>query len=161
MSTTRIRDHMLIKIPHNTHALMELINSDPVRPHVPTKMRVGKNADVLVLLDEQDEPTSVVCASFGEIVPSDENELFLYDGDTPTVASLYTIWSLTRGGGSHMVRLVPNWLRQHRPTVNRLVTLSPPTAMAERFHITHGAHLLRTNPLTVNFEYPFDGATKC
>lgn len=150
---------MLIKIAHNQHPLMDLIRADPVRPHIPFHLRVGKNADVLVLMDEQDEPTSVVCVNLGDSVPSGEEELFSYHGDAPTVATLYTIWSITRGGGSSMVRLVPNWLTRNRPTVNKLVTLSPPTVMAERFHIKHGAHELRINPLTVNFEYPFGGVS--
>ena len=37
--------------------------------------------------------------------------------------------------------------------LNRLVTLSPLTEMAEKFHIRNGAKLLQVNETTQNFEY--------
>ena len=37
--------------------------------------------------------------------------------------------------------------------INRLVTLSPLTEMAERFHIKNGAKKLQVNETTQNFEY--------
>ena len=40
--------------------------------------------------------------------------------------------------------------------LNRLVTLSPLTAMAEKFHLRNGAKLLQKNLWSQNFEYSFD-----
>ena len=40
--------------------------------------------------------------------------------------------------------------------LNRLVTLSPLTAMAERFHLKNGAKLLQVNDDTQNFEYDIE-----
>ena len=37
--------------------------------------------------------------------------------------------------------------------LNRLVTLSPLTEMASRFHTRNGAKLLQVNETTQNFEY--------
>ena len=45
------------------------------------------------------------------------------------------------------------WIKENMPDVDRFVTLSPPTEMAERFHIKNGAIKLRVNEETVNFEY--------
>ena len=40
--------------------------------------------------------------------------------------------------------------------LNRLVTLSPLTTMAERFHLKNGAKLLQVNDDTQNFEYDIE-----
>ena len=37
--------------------------------------------------------------------------------------------------------------------LNRLVTLSPLTEMAKKFHLRNGAELLQINEQTQNFEY--------
>jgi hypothetical protein len=37
--------------------------------------------------------------------------------------------------------------------LNRLVTLSPLTEMAEKFHLRNGAKLIQKNETTQNFEY--------
>jgi hypothetical protein len=44
-------------------------------------------------------------------------------------------------------------IRRQFPTVTRFVTLSPKTEMARRFHIKNGAHVLKENDSTVNYEY--------
>lgn len=144
---------MLVMLDHAQDPWMELIKNDPVRPHIPAEHRVGPNASVWVLLNEQDEPESVVCVAFSDHIPIAEEQLFTYQGNNPTVAVLYTIWAIEKGGGQKMVRQAQQHVKNNLPHIQRLVTLSPLTDMATRFHIKNGAQLLQLNPHTQNFEY--------
>lgn len=130
-----------------------LLQGDPVRPHIDHQQRLGHNKAVLVLLDLQQQPQSVVCVALCNSVPSEESELFEYQGSEPTVAVLYTIWSLNKGGGRSMIPAAQKYITDNHPSVTQLVTLSPLTDMARRFHLSNGATVLRTNANTVNFAY--------
>lgn len=145
---------MLKVIQDPQDPFLELVLQDPVRPHIPLEQRVGKNAQVLVLLNEQDQAQSVVCVAFTNQIPTQEQQLFDYDHDIPTVAVLYTIWAIEKGGGQAMIPHVQDHIRTNWPTIKRLVTLSPLTLMASRFHIKNGARELQINFSTQNFEYP-------
>jgi len=63
----------------------------------------------------------------------------------------YTVWSYTKGAG----RTIINQLRDSAidEKCDRLVTLSPLTEMASKFHLRNGAKLLEKNNLCQNFEY--------
>jgi hypothetical protein len=64
----------------------------------------------------------------------------------------YTVWARKPGGGKHILNEVyKKYKGEHH--IDRLVTLSPLTEMAERFHVKNGAKLLRRNDTTQNFEY--------
>lgn len=144
---------MLHQIQNANDPLFQLLERDPVRPNINHKSRLGKNRQVLVLLDTQGMPQSVVCVALCNSVPKEETELFLYDGDAPTVAVLYTIWSLSSGGGRKMLTAARDHLLNSCPSISKIVTLSPHTDMARRFHLNNGATELQINPNTVNFEY--------
>ena len=133
--------------------LLDLIADDPVRPHIPRSDRVGKNSRVLVLLAEDKTPQSVVCVSFVDAVPTSEAELFDTVVENPSIATLYTIWSVSTGGGQQMIREGLDYIKIRYPQISRIVTLSPPTPTARRFHLKNGAHELQVNESTVNFEY--------
>jgi len=68
------------------------------------------------------------------------------------IAIAYTVWAKKRGGGKHMVNEVYKMVKKSHH-LNRLVTLSPLTEMARRFHIKNGAKELQVNEETQNFEY--------
>jgi len=68
------------------------------------------------------------------------------------IAIAYTVWAKKKGGGKHMVNEVYKMVK-HSHHINRLVTLSPLTEMAEKFHIKNGAKKLQVNETTQNFEY--------
>lgn len=142
---------------HVIHSLddpwIELLKGDPVRPNIAWSKRVGEFAKVLVLLDDYRKPKSVVCISFGQQVPQVEEDLFNPPGGNPTVAVLYTIWSLIPGGGRDMIDAAVDYIKREWTSVESTVTLSPPTEMARRFHLRNGARELRVNPTTVNFTY--------
>jgi len=44
-------------------------------------------------------------------------------------------------------------IKWRRPEVKNVVTLSPKTEMAERFHIKNGALKYRENPDSINYVY--------
>lgn len=126
---------------------------DPVRPHITLQQRVGPNGEIWVLMNEQDEPTAVVCISWQDFVPTSEQQLFQCQGQGPTVAVFYTIWSMAPGAGQLLILEAQKRLKTSHPHIKRAVTLSPLTEMARKFHLRNGAVELQTNPATVNFEY--------
>lgn len=130
-----------------------LIQQDPVRPHIPAHDRVSSNGRVLVLMNDQHQLLSVLCVAFSDHVVTEESDLFSYTGTEASMAMLYTIWSLARGGGVAMIHEARDWIRLAVPTVQRMITLSPPTLMARKFHLGNGAWELQVNAHTVNFEY--------
>lgn len=136
--------------------LLDLVRQDPVRPHIPLHQRVGPNAQVLVLLNLQHIPQSVVCVSFTQDIPTQEQQLFDHQQGLPTIAVLYTIWALEKGGGQAMIVQAKRYLKIHHPHIQRLVTLSPLTLMATKFHVKNGATLLQINSQTQNFEYSLE-----
>ena len=68
------------------------------------------------------------------------------------IAVAYTVWSKKKGGGKLIVNEVYKKIKQSNH-LNRLVTLSPLTDMATKFHSGNGAKLLQVNETTQNFEY--------
>ena len=135
-----------------------VFKDDPVRPHIPADQRLQPGKDVFVLRDDQDNITALLCIAYTHTVPKDERELEYYaqaasqDGQHGSIAVAYTVWSYSKGAGREMVLQARDYIRQHRP-VTRLVTLSPLTEMAERFHIRNGATLVAVHPYAQNFEY--------
>ena len=133
--------------------LDDLLLKDPVRPSIPPADRFGPNHMVFVLWQDE-QPSAICCAALLDYVPVDEVELF-YDGhEHYDHACLYTIWAMRpKAGRALATRLVPH-LRQ-KYSVSRVVTLSPDTAMAKRFHLNNGAVIFRENEefQTVNYEY--------
>jgi len=57
-----------------------------------------------------------------------------------------------KGGGKLIVKEVFKMIKKSNH-LNRLVTLSPLTEMATKFHLRNGAKLLSVNDTTQNFEY--------
>ena len=68
------------------------------------------------------------------------------------IAIAYTVWSKKKGGGKLIVKEVFKKIKKSNH-LNRLVTLSPLTEMATKFHSRNGAKLLQKNKTTQNFEY--------
>ena len=68
------------------------------------------------------------------------------------IAIAYTVWSKKKGGGKLIVKEVFKKIKKSNH-LNRLVTLSPLTEMATKFHTRNGAKLLQKNETTQNFEY--------
>lgn len=140
---------MLRIITQGQDPLIDLVRDDPVRPSIPTSMRVHDHAEILVLI-EDDEPAAVVCVAYLEAVPTNELELGQLGNN---VAAFYTIWSYKPGAGRRLIREARQHIEATRPTIKRFVTLSPKTDMARKFHLANGANMLADNPESVNYEY--------
>ena len=100
----------------------------------------------------------MICVAYTNKVPLTEHELDYYSqvacqgGEHGDIAVFYTVWSYARGAGRRMVLAAAQDIKQNRP-VDRFVTLSPLTEMAEKFHIRNGARLLERGEECQNFEY--------
>jgi hypothetical protein len=84
-------------------------------------------------------------------VPTNEQQLKEFTSPTGDILVAYTVWSYSKGSG----RTIINELRSAADVENisRIVTLSPLTEMAERFHLRNGAKLIGKYTDCQNFEY--------
>ena len=64
----------------------------------------------------------------------------------------YTVWSNKKGAGRDIVNQLLDLVKTKKE-ISQLVTLSPLTEMAERFHIRNGAKLISKSDTCQNFEY--------
>jgi hypothetical protein len=69
------------------------------------------------------------------------------------VAVFYTIWSYSPGAGQKLIKSAAEWLLKDYPNIKAIVTLSPQTEMAKRFHLKNGASIHRQNETSVNYQY--------
>jgi hypothetical protein len=134
------------------------ISSDPVRPNIPLYRRYAHNRGVFFLTsDSQMFPVAISCAAFIGDVPKDENEL-MGEWDEFGVAVFYTVWNVgnygpSKGAGRVIINKALNHIRWFKPFVKTVVTLSPKTEMARKFHLSNGATTYRENENTINYEY--------
>jgi len=143
---------MIYTIKNLSDPLATYLNDDPVRPHIPHELRFGSNSQVFALTDDQNHIEAMVCAKFCKGVPSSEQELLTLVSD-PDTAVFYTIWSYKPGAGRRLIKEALKKAQSELPNVKKFVTLSPPTDMARKFHLTNGATVFRVNTDTVNYEY--------
>ena len=123
----------------------EVLKDDPVRPHIEKLDKVGKQVFVL------DDLSAVICTCYCNDVPTTEAELEEYRNDLGTTLVAYTVWSNKKGAGRDIVNKLLDIAKQN--DVERLVTLSPLTEMAEKFHLKNGAKFLAKHKECQNFEY--------
>lgn len=131
--------------------LATVIKDDPVRPHIPLDQRVNEAAEIL-LLRAGEEILAATCMQWLSEVPEDEEDLKAYANER-NVAVFYTIWSYKPGAGAELLRAAAKWLTTEYKDMTSIVTLSPQTEMARRFHLKNGASIHRTNETSVNYKY--------
>jgi len=138
------------------------IEEDPVRPELSNEFRTGFGRKIFGV-KYQGEIHAVMCFAYTNKIPKSVNELekmshdaylqsTLRDQNIGKIAVAYTVWSKKKGGGKLIVKEVFKKIKQSNH-LNRLVTLSPLTEMATKFHSKNGAKLLQVNEETQNFEY--------
>lgn len=133
--------------------LLKLIKDDPVRPEIPLEERVNDHSNIFVLLDDEAQtPTAVVCVKYLDRAPESVKELFS-TVERESTAVFYTIWSYAAGAGRALIEAASKHIEQEKPGVTEYVTLSPKTVMAERFHLKNGAEKWRENHDSVNYKY--------
>lgn len=129
-----------------------IIQDDPVRPNIALEHRVNDRAKIY-LWCEQDKILSAVCVALCDAVPDSENTLLTTPVGDLTVAVAYTIWSYSAGAAQQLIFALRDQLPE---TIMKMVTLSPQTEMARKFHERNGAKLVRENADTWNFEYAIE-----
>tara|TARA_B100001248_G_scaffold135470_1_gene101709 strand:- start:99 stop:728 length:630 start_codon:yes stop_codon:yes gene_type:complete len=138
------------------------INEDPVRPELDNAFRTSYGRKIYGV-KFKNEIHAVMCFAFTNKVPKDVTQLDKFSHDAflqstqrgqsvGKIAIAYTVWSKKRGGGKLIVKEVFKKIKKSNH-LNRLVTLSPLTDMATKFHLRNGAKLLQVNESTQNFEY--------
>jgi hypothetical protein len=132
--------------------LARVIEDDPVRPHIPLSQRINDAAEILIL-KAGEEILAATCMQWLKDIPANEQDLI--DGDKDKeVAVFYTIWSYAPGAGAQLLKAAAEWLlKDHKDNVKHIVTLSPQTEMAKRFHLKNGAIVYRENLTSVNYKY--------
>jgi len=121
------------------------IQKDPVRPHMKAESRIALGRE-MYHIDEQ----AFICLAFLNKIPVSEDELLTSNvGD---IAVAYTVWSLKKGLGRKIIFETQKHI-QDTFRFSRLVTLSPKTEMAKKFHLSNGATLLQESEHSYNFEY--------
>ena len=137
-------------------------NEDPVRPELDNAFRTNYGRKIYGVR-YKNEIHAVMCFAFTNKVPKDVKQLDKFSHDAflqstqrgqtvGQIAIAYTVWSKKRGGGKLIVKEVFKKIKKSNH-LNRLVTLSPLTDMATKFHLRNGAKLLQVNESTQNFEY--------
>jgi len=131
--------------------LTRVIKDDPVRPHIPLEQRINDAAEILIL-KAGEEILAATCLQWLSDVPADEQDLINMGKDKNT-AVFYTIWSYKAGAGAALIKQAADWILSEFKDVKNIVTLSPQTEMARRFHLKNGATIHKENPTSVNYQY--------
>ena len=137
-------------------------NEDPVRPELDNKFRTSYGRKIYGV-KYKEQIHAVMCFAFTNEIPKSVEDLdklskdaflqsALRDQKVGKIAIAYTVWSKKKGGGKLIVKEVFKMIKKSNH-LNRLVTLSPLTEMATKFHLRNGAKLLYKNRTTQNFEY--------
>ena len=135
---------------------------DPVRPELDNSFRTNYGRKIYGV-KYKGEIHAVMCFAYTNDIPKSVEELDRLSQDAHLQSTLrgqsvgkiaiaYTVWSKKKGGGKLIVKEVFKKVKRSNH-LNRLVTLSPLTNMATKFHKKNGAKLLQVNEKTQNFEY--------
>ena len=137
-------------------------NEDPVRPELDNVFRRSYGRKIYGVR-YMGEIHAVMCFAYTNEIPKNVEELdklshdaFLRsaqrDQNVGQIAIAYTVWSKKKGGGKLIVNEVFKKIKNSNH-LNRLITLSPLTDMATKFHSRNGANLIQVNETTQNFDY--------
>ena len=141
----------------NNKKLNFKVSDAPVRPELDLDFRLSPGRTVYALT-EDGEYKAAICIAYCNDVPTTVKELdklsqATINGTHSSIAVAYTVWSKKPRAGRKIITDLMEIIKKD-DTVHRLVTLSPKTAMAKRFHLNNGAFVLQLNTETDNYEYP-------
>jgi hypothetical protein len=142
------------------------VAEDPVRPELSLEFRQAYGRKIYGIKDEQGDTAAIMCFAFTNAIPTSVEEMDTMSKDAAmqavhragvqgSVAIAYTVWAKKKGGGKHIVNEVYKMIKESSH-LNRLVTLSPLTDMARKFHLKNGAKEIQVNLTTQNFEYDIE-----
>jgi hypothetical protein len=124
------------------------MKDDPVRPVLSYAFR--KSVGEIFYIGE-DKPDAIVCVAYTTDIPTTVRELALYSHPKGDNCIAYTVWSYTPRSGRNIIFSLRDYAIEN--DFKRLVTLSPKTEMARKFHLSNGAFILNENQETDNYEY--------
>ena len=138
------------------------IEEDPVRPELDNVFRRSYGRKIYGV-KYKNEIHAVMCFAYTNQIPKNVEELGKFSHDAylqsaqrdqniGQIAIAYTVWSKKKGGGKLIVKEVFKKIKKSNH-LDRLITLSPLTVMATKFHTKNGAKLRHVNETTQNFEY--------
>lgn len=163
---------MLIELNAADH--LYLIKNDPVRPELfeDDSVRFKDPFHVYAEVnDETGEIAAVVCVLLCKFVPQGEDQIRAVAagklkqieeqlaerektlGPLGTVLCPYSIWSYQRGHGNKLMSNLLEAAPVLHPEIDTIITMSPLTDQAMRFHINNGAEIFSANQETINYEY--------
>ena len=161
---------MLIKC--NAYDHLYLIEDDPVRKALFKDNRIRFDDPFAVyaeINEETGEIAAVVCVVVCKFIPQDEYQLRLIasgstqeledtleevsEGELGTVVCPYTIWSYQRGHGRNLINNLLEAVPVMYPEADALITMSPHTRTALKFHVRNGAVMIDRGEGAVNYEY--------
>jgi len=139
------------------------VTEDPVRPELSLEFRQAYGRKIYGIRDEEGDIAAVMCFAFTNGIPKSVEEMDAMSRDAAmqavhragvqgSIAIAYTVWAKKKGGGKHMVNEVYKMIKESHH-IDRLITLSPLTDMARKFHLKNGAKEVQVNLTTQNFEY--------
>jgi hypothetical protein len=139
------------------------VTEDPVRPELSLEFRQAYGRKIYGIRDEEGDIAAVMCFAFTNGIPKSVEEMDAMSRDAAmqavhragvqgSIAIAYTVWAKKKGGGKHMVNEVYKMIKGSHH-IDRLITLSPLTDMARKFHLKNGAKEVQVNLTTQNFEY--------
>jgi len=139
------------------------VTEDPVRPELSLEFRQAYGRKIYGIKDEEGDIAAVMCFAVTHGIPKSVEEMDTMSRDAAmqaihragqqgSIAIAYTVWAKKKGGGKHMVNEVYKMIKSSNH-LNRLITLSPLTDMARKFHLKNGAKEIQVNLTTQNFEY--------
>ncbi len=119
-------------------------SEDPIRPQLDNNFRTNYGRKIYGV-KYKGEIHAVMCFAYTNKIPKSVDELdkfshdaFLQsamrDQNVGQIAIAYTVWSKKKGGGKLIVKEVFKKIKKSNH-LNRLVTLSPLTDMATKFHL--------------------------
>ena len=134
---------------------------DPVRPELDNEFRTSYGRKIYGV-KYKNEIHAIMCFAFTNKIPRTVKELdnlskdaflqsALRDQKVGQIAIAYTVWSKKKGGGKLIVKEVFKLIKKTHH-LNRLITLSPLTEMARKFHLSNGAVQIQVNETTQNFK---------
>ena len=137
-------------------------SEDPVRPELDNDFRTGYGRKIFGVKYKK-EIYAVMCFAYTNQIPTSVEELEKMSTDAflqstmrgqnvGKIAIAYTVWSKKKGGGKLIVKEVYKKIKKSNH-LNRLVTLSPLTEMASKFHTRNGAKLIQVNKTTQTVSY--------
>ena len=146
---------MLQKINQIDSWVEEIIRDDPVRPEIPIDHRINETAEMYALWNAT-ELGAITCVSYTDGIPASVEEMYSLGSPFPDTAVFYTIWSYAPGAGRELINQAAHGVQAQHSSIKNIVTLSPKTEMAEKFHLKNGAWRYRENSDTINYAYQLE-----